>query len=113
MLLIFGFGIAWCIYHAWAVVYPDNESISDWTDWGWHMTEAGFDTVTALLMVGFYFKLVLNRDFFADVDGLFGNIGMPGWIPFWTTAFLPFAIRLKCALDDETTPVRTKQSGTT
>ena len=104
VFMLFGFGIAWCIFHAWSLVYPEDAASTNWKTWGRHMTEAGFDTLATFVLLWLYCYFVLNRDLAADADKLFGDMEAAAWIPFWLAAQIPFCIRLHFADEIETLP---------
>ena len=101
---LFGFGIAWLIFHAWSIVYApsrsthvddnDDETTVEWRAWGRCMTEGGFDTLTAILMVLLTAKFGVGLDLATPIAQFFGNEDYMIWFPFWLVSLLPFLIRL-------------------
>ncbi|MAI35662.1 MAG: hypothetical protein CMM07_28845 [Rhodopirellula sp.] len=105
VMSMFGYGIAWGLFHGWRVFMSpvggatihEQEKVApgEWRTWGRCMTEAGYDTL-AMLAFGFLVgKGLFEFDFLRVMEKLFGNAEYLIWIPFWAIALVPFLMRLK------------------
>lgn len=125
IFMLFGYGLAWLLFLAWRLVTASNTSATpceesdeeavDWKAWGYCMTEAGYDTLTAVIMFVMVVQFGLGVDILTPTEKLLGNNDFLIWIPFWLIALLPFLIRVNsyAAAEtprDQTEPVWRQQS---
>ncbi len=102
---LFGFGIGWMSHKLWhSVLETNNDTVfteeadnvaSNWKQWGRHMTEAGYDTLTVILMIVFISRIGFGFAIDKRVDAILGNREYLFWFPFWLASFIPFIIRIR------------------